>query len=123
MTLARLRPYGDFERTKVQNIILQALSARLLSPALLPELPEIASALRSSVYTDLNTIQIAQLTCLASMLDSQKIEYVSFPEDLFRGTRVQDPVLGNTFILDVDFDVLRNYVADFKNGTWPDASQ
>ena len=123
LILARLRPYGDFERTKIQNIILQALSARLLSPAILPELPELASALRSSVFTDLDTVQIAQLTCLASMLDSQKIQYVNFPENIFRGTRVQDPILGNTFILDVDFNVLRSYVADFIKGTWPDPSQ
>lgn len=122
LILARLRPQGDFERTKAQTLILQALSAKLLSPAILPRLPELASAFQDSVYTDLNPVQIAQLTCLASMLDSQKIEYVNFPEELFSGTRVQDPVLGNTFVWDVDFDVLRDYVASFVNGTWLDPS-
>jgi len=120
LTLARLRPYGDFERTKVQNIIIKALSARLLSPAILIELPELVSALRSSVFTDLDTSQIAQLTCLATMIDSEEIEYVYFPENIFNGTRVQDPVLGNTYILDVDFNVLRKYVEYFIEGTWSD---
>jgi len=120
LTLARLRPYGDFERTKVQNIIIKALSARLLSPAILTELPELVSALRSSVFTDLDTGQIAQLTCLATMIDLEEIEYVYFPENIFNGTRVQDPVLGNTYILDVDFNVLRKYVEYFIEGIWSD---
>jgi polyisoprenyl-teichoic acid--peptidoglycan teichoic acid transferase len=117
--LARLRPGGDIERTHVQNLILQALSAKLLSPSVLPDLPELISAFQESVYTDLDPLQIAQLTCLASKLDQQKILYVNFPEELFQGTRVQDPVLGYTFVWDVDYDVLRSYVTSFVNGTWP----
>jgi LCP family protein required for cell wall assembly len=117
--LARLRPQGDIERANVQTMILQALSAKLLSPNFFSQLPELVSALQGSVYTDLGAEQIAQLTCLAVRLDPQKIVYVNFPEDLFLGTRVQDPVLGYTFIFDADFDVLRRYVTAFMNGTWP----
>jgi LCP family protein required for cell wall assembly len=120
--LARLRPQGDFERTNIQTMILQALSAKLLNPSVLPRLPELTSAFQSSVYTDLGAEQIAQLTCLAIRLDLQKIEYVNFPAELFRGTRVQDPVLGNTFIFAADFDVLRNYVAAFMEDNWPGES-
>jgi LCP family protein required for cell wall assembly len=120
--LARLRPQGDFERTNIQTMILRALSAKLLSPSVLPRLPELISAFQGSVYTDLEAAQIAQLTCLAIRLDPQKIVYVNFPEDLFQGTRVQDPVLGNTFIFDADFDVLRSYVATFMDGAWPGES-
>ena len=118
--LARLRPNGDIERTNVQTIILQALVARLLSPAILPELPDLINNFQNSVYTDLDPVKITQLTCLATKLDPQKIEYHSFPEELFQGTRVQDPVLGYTFVWDVDFDVLRSYVASFIDGTWYD---
>jgi LCP family protein required for cell wall assembly len=120
--LARLRPQGDFERTNSQTLILRALSARLLSPEVLPKLPELISAFQDSIYTDLEPAQIAQLTCLAVRLDPQKITYVNFPPDLFEGTRVQDPVLGNTFIFDADFDVLRSYVASFMDGNWPGES-
>ncbi len=120
--LARLRPNGDIERTNVQTIILQALGARLLSPAILPELPELVNAFQNSVYTDLDPVQITQLTCLAAKLDPQKVAYVNFPEELFQGTRVQDPVLGYTFVWDVDFTVLRSYMASFINGAWPDTS-
>jgi LCP family protein required for cell wall assembly len=118
--LARLRPNGDIERTNIQTIILQALAARLLSPTILPRLPELANTFQNSVFTDLDPAKIAQLICLASMLDSEKIQYVNFPEELFQGTRIQDPVLGNTFVWDVDFDVLRGYVASFVDGNWID---
>ena len=121
LLLARLRPEGDFQRTGSQTIILKALSAKLLSPAILPRIPELVSAFQDSVFTDLSTVQVAQLTCLATLIDPQKIRYLYFPEDLFQGTRVQDPVLGNTFVWDVDFNVLRHYVAYFKEGTWPAA--
>jgi LCP family protein required for cell wall assembly len=120
--LARLRPQGDFERTNTQTLILRALSAKFLSPEVLPKLPELISAFQDSIYTDLEPAQIAQLTCLAVRLDPQKITYVNFPPDLFEGTRVQDPVLGNTFIFDADFDVLRSYVASFMDGNWPGES-
>jgi LCP family protein required for cell wall assembly len=116
--LARLRPQGDFERTDMQTIILRALSVKLLSPSVLPRLPELVGAFQGSVYTDLGADQIAQLTCLAIRLDPEKIVYVNFPPDLFRGARVQDPVLGNTFVFEADFDILRAYVAEFMNGTW-----
>ena len=119
--LARLRPNGDIERTNMQNRILQVISLKLLSPAVLSNLPELINASRDSIFTDLEPVQIAQLTCLASRLDQGDIVYVTFPEELFQGTRVQDPVLGNTFVWDVDFDVLQSYLEAFKNGTWPDA--
>lgn len=117
--LARLRPLGDLERTRIQTILLGALSAKLLSPETLPRLPELVNALQGSVYTDLSADQIAQLTCLAIRLDPEKITYVNFPDTLFQGTRVQDPVLGNTFVFDADFDELRSYVALFMKGYWP----
>jgi polyisoprenyl-teichoic acid--peptidoglycan teichoic acid transferase len=117
--LARIRPQGDIERTNMQTLILQALSAKLLGPGVFSQIPDLVSAFQGSIFTDLGAEQIAQLTCLAFRLDPQKIVYVSFPQELFQGTRVQDPVLGNTFIFDADFAILRSYVAAFMNGNWP----
>ena len=54
----------------------------------------------------------------AARLQAEQIEFVSFPEDLFKADRVQDPVLGNTSILAADFDVLKTYVQQFNDGTW-----
>lgn len=121
MLLARMRPNGDLERSRTQNLILQALAVKLLTPAVLPTLPGLAEALYGSVQTDLSASDIAALLCLAAKLGPQDIQPRVFPEELFTGTRIQDPVLGYTFIWDADFDQLREYVRQFNEGTWPGA--
>lgn len=118
MLLARLRPQGDFQRAERQNLIMRALAKKLFSLSIIRELPELMEAFRDSVQTDLGPQEVGQLICLSTMLDTQKIEFVSFPEDLFKSERVRDPVLGNTSILAADFDVLKTYVQNFNNGAW-----
>ena len=119
MLLARLRPNGDLERNYVQDLILQALAAKILSPAILPNLPGLVESLYGAVQSDLDATEIAQLLCLGSKLDSSRIRSVEFPAEIFTGTRVQDPVLGYTFVWDVDFQLLRQYVSYFNQGSWP----
>ena len=119
MLLARMRPNGDLQRGQVQNLILQALASKLLTPSTLPKLPGLIEALYGGVQTDLDASEIAQLLCLATQLNTSAIQPVDFPQDLFTGTRIQDPVLGYTFVWDVDFGVLRQYVQDFNEGAWP----
>jgi anionic cell wall polymer biosynthesis LytR-Cps2A-Psr (LCP) family protein len=121
LLLARMRPEGDLQRSNTQNLILQALAAKLLSPAVIPALPELISSFQTSVQTDLGATEIAQLLCLAALLPADSITAVNFPENLFTGTRVNDPVLGRTFVWDVDFNILRAYVEYFNQGTWPAA--
>jgi hypothetical protein len=53
------------------------------------------------------------------MLDGSKVSANDFPESLFIDARIHDPVLGYTFVWDVDFNILREYVADFNAGQWP----
>ncbi len=119
MLLARLRPNGDLERSATQNLILQALAAKILSPSSLPAMPRVVEAFYGSVQTDLGAGDIAKLLCLGSMLSPDKVTPVDFPQQLFTGSRVQDPVLGYTFVWDVDFNILREYVQYFNKGTWP----
>jgi len=118
MLLARMRPNGDLKRSEIQNLILQSLAAKLISPSVIPQLPALADAFDGSVQTNFNAVEIGQLVCLASMIESQDIQFVSFPTELFKSARVQDPVLGNTSILDADFDVLKEYVQQFEEGKW-----
>jgi LCP family protein required for cell wall assembly len=119
MLLARMRPDGDFERMEIQNLILQAVAEELLSPSSISKLPELIRSFKKSVQTDLGPVEIAQLLCLRAKLDPQNIAYGNFPENLFKLGRVNDPVLGNTSILRVDFNVLRAYVDRFNQGDWP----
>jgi hypothetical protein len=69
---------------------------------------------------------MSQLACLATKLPRQNIALYSFPEELFAGTRVHDPVFGylknGVFIWKADFNVLRSYVTQFQAGTWPASS-
>lgn len=119
MLLARLRPSGDFSRAEVQNLIMQALAEKVLGPSVILKIRELIDDFSNSVQTDLGPVEITQLLCLRTKLYSQSFEFASFPESLFENGRVKDPVLGNTSILEVDFDVLKTYVQKFNEGTWP----
>ncbi len=117
MLLARLRPQGDFRRADVQNLLLQAFAEKLLGRSIL-EFPELIEKFGDAVQTDLGPVEIGQLLCLRARLSKQGIEYLSFPEDLFKSDRVHDPVLGNTSIQAADFEVLKIYVRRFNEGRW-----
>lgn len=123
MLLARMRTQGDFQRSEIQNLIMESIVEKLLRTSVLSQLPKLAETFRGSVQTDLGPAQIGQLACLATMLDAEKFDYASFPDSLFESARVQDPVLGNTSILNADFDILKTYVKKFKDGTWPEVKE
>ncbi len=119
LLLARVRPNGDLARSDVENLILQALAVKILAPSSLPQMPHLIETLYTSVQTDLSADDISKLLCLGYLLDPQKIRFVDFPPQLFTGSRVQDPVLGYTFVWDVDFNILRAYIQHFNKGEWP----
>lgn len=123
MLLARLRPRGDLQRAEVQNLIMQSLADELLSLSVIRELPKLIEAFGDSVQTDLGPAEIGQLMCLSTMLDADRIDFLSFPEALLRSERVRDPVLGNTSVLTADFELLKIYVQRFSDGNWPPSSQ
>lgn len=119
MLLARMRPQGDLQRIEIQNLILQAVADKLLSPSAILKLPELIRTFGKSVQTDLGPAEITQLLCLRTRLDPQNILFGDFPERLFKNGRVHDPVLGNTAIVEADFEVLKAYVDRFNQGKWP----
>ena len=118
MLLARLRPGGDLQRLELQNLILRALAEKLLSRTAVLKFPRLIGAFRDSVQTDLRPQEISRLLCLRRKVDPEQLDLVSFPETLFKSERVRDPVLGNTSILDADFEVLADYVKRFSEGLW-----
>ena len=117
MLLARMRPNGDFQRSLVQNMILQALAEKMLKRSTIRKLPELIDTVKDSVQTDIGVVEAGQLLCLATRLDTDNIEFVSFPETIFKTGRVDDPVLGNTSIVEANFNVLRIYTQKFNHGT------
>ena len=118
MLLARLRPQGDLPRTEAQNLILEALANKLVSPTAVFKFPALVRSFQDAVQTDLGPTEIGQLLCLRRGMATQNIDFLSFPENLFESERVRDRVLGNTSILAADFDVLKEYVQRFKDGLW-----
>ena len=120
MLLARMRPNGDLQRSEVQNLILKALVAKIVDEPIIPKIPELIRTFMGSVQTNITPAEIGKLACLATIIDVQNLEFMSFPDDLFESGRVQDPILGRTSILEADFEVLKEYVQKFKEGTWTD---
>jgi LCP family protein required for cell wall assembly len=121
LAVARNRAEGVFSRGEEQNLVMCALQKKLLSPSVVAHIPELISAFRGSVQTDLSPEVMGQLACLATQLPRENIAFYSFPENLFTGTRVYDPVFEkNVFIWDADFQVLRGYVSQFQSGSWPE---
>ncbi len=118
MLLARVRPNGDLARNHTQDLILKTLAVKLLNPSTLLQIPSLIEAFKGSIQTDLVQTEIAQLICLSAIIDPQNIKSVNFPEELFSLKRVNDPILGNTSVLDVDFNILKTYVQEFNNGNW-----
>ena len=106
-----------FTRSEVQNLILQSLAEKMLKRSTLRKLPELIDTLKDSVQTNIGVVEAGQLLCLATKLDTEDIEYISFPEAIFTNGRVDDPVLGNTSIVEANFDVLRIYTQKFNHGT------
>jgi LCP family protein required for cell wall assembly len=119
--VARIRQYSTFSRAENQNIVMCALRKKLLSPAVVPAIPKLVKDFRNYVQTDLSPEQINQLACLATQMNGTDVVFASFPMELFKNTKTFDPQLKTTTsTIDADFDVLRDYVARFQAGTWPD---
>ncbi len=118
LQLARLRPEGTFKRTTAQNEVLCALYDRLLSPKVIDNIPEILASFEDRVQTDLSPAQISQLACLGTKLEGSDIIFYNWSEDIFNGTRIDDPILGHTFILETNFALIRDYVDAFSRGYW-----
>ena len=119
--VARIRQYHTFGRAENQNIIMCALRKKLLSPAVVPAIPQLIQDFQRYVQTDLSPEQINQLACLATQMKGTSIVFASFPMELFKSAKTFDPQLKTTTsTLDADFDVLRNYIDQFQAGSWPD---
>ena len=125
LALARDRVDGVFSRGDNQNIVLCALQKKLTSPQVITQIPRLVQSFKGSVQTDLSPAIMSQLACLAAQMPRQNITLYNFPENLFTGARQFDPVFPDqkkgVFVWDVDFNIMRTYVADFQAGSWPDA--
>ena len=119
LTLARIRIEGTFARADNQNRVLCALRDKLTGPDVVTKIPELIQSFQGAIQTDLSPAQLGQLACIGTQIQPGNIVFASFPEH-FKQSREYDPVFKKrVFIWDVDFDILRKYITDFNQGTWP----
>jgi hypothetical protein len=61
------------------------------------------------------------LACLIPKLKRENLLFTSLPEEILTQGRVFSPQQkDNTFVMQADYDVIRDYVLQFMAGTWPD---
>ena len=103
--------------------MLCALREKLTKPKVVTQIPGLIESFKDNVITDFTPEQLAQLACLGTKLPPQNIVFASFPFELFTQTREFDPVFDKRiYILDADFNIMRDYVMRFQNGSWPKPS-
>jgi LCP family protein required for cell wall assembly len=121
LKVARNREEGMFERVKNQNLVLCAMREKVLSPSTVTQIPELIQSFQDNIQTDFTPEQLSQLACLGTKLPVENIGFASFPEELFTEIRIyEDPAFPKgLLIFDADFNILRDYVAKFQAGTWP----
>jgi LCP family protein required for cell wall assembly len=120
LQLARSRVPTIFQRARFQDMVLRSIENKLLSPGMIPQWLQIIAQFTSSVQTDLSPSDISQLVCLGKSLTKENTTTVAFPDEMFGSGNIYDPYRQvYTYILDVDFNQIRSYLADFMNGIWP----
>jgi LCP family protein required for cell wall assembly len=120
LTLARIRIEGVFARAENQNRVLCALRDKLTSPKIITQIPDLIRSFEGAIQTDLSPEQLGQLACIGTQIRSSNVVFATFPSEYFQQARQYDPVFKKSvFVWDVDFQVLRDYLSKFNDGTWP----
>jgi len=121
LRFARIRKkYNDFTRQDHQNMVICALRTKLKDPMVFAKIPKIIAAFQDSIQTDLSPQQIGQLACLVPQLKRENIIFTGLPDNIMTPGRVYNPRQENTtFVMKADYNVIRDYVAQFIAGTWP----
>jgi len=119
LRFSRIRKrYNGFVRISNQNMVLCALKDKIVSPAVLPRIPQMINAFQDSVLTDLSPEQLTQMACLVPKLDSENLVFTSISEDLLTPARVYSPQQKTTtFIYEADIDIIRDIINQFLAGT------
>jgi LCP family protein required for cell wall assembly len=122
LRFSRIRKVDSvFDRMDRQSMVICALQEKLLTPAVVPRIPQLIASFQGSIVTDLSLAQLSQLACLVPKLSNENIVFASLPEEILEPGRADDPRSGDTtFIWETDFAVIRDYVSRFQAGTWPD---
>ncbi len=73
---------SDWNRISRQNLVLDAIRARLLDPSIIIKIPELFKELRDSFITDLTPAQIVNLTCMLNQVFAGEIVKGGITQDM-----------------------------------------
>jgi LCP family protein required for cell wall assembly len=109
-----------FARMDRQTMVICALKDKLLQPSVVGDIPELIASFQGSIVTDLSLAQMSQMACLLHKLSDQNIVFGGIPQEELTQSRQWDERLGNyTFVWEIDYDLVRDYISRFEAGTWP----
>ena len=109
-----------FARMDRQTMVICALKDKLLQPSVIGDIPELIASFQGSVVTDLSPAQMSQMACLLPKLSDENIIFGGIPQEELTQSRQWDERLGNyTFVWEIDYDLVRDYIRQFEEGTWP----
>jgi LCP family protein required for cell wall assembly len=125
MLFARIRyKYTDFKRQDNQSLVLQAIRAKLLSPAVLPRLPALIDTFKDDVITDLSVDQLLQAACLVQSIGADQIVLSQLPKEIYSaGWEFSYTLNGMTNVVQADPAEVSKYLKMFAEGTWPENSE
>jgi LCP family protein required for cell wall assembly len=121
MRLVRIRQkYNDFIRIDNQTRVICSLKEKIVTPAILPKIPQMIASLRDSVLTDLAPQQLAQLACLVPQLEPENLLFSGLPQEILSSGQIYSPQLKDeTYILDADSQVVQDYTGQFMARSGP----
>ncbi len=115
LAYARLRKVDNiFGRQVRQSDILLAMRDRVLDPDFIGNVPDVIDYYYNFIMTDLSLEQIYQLFCVGQLIPEESISFVGWPDDTFEPAYTTEGAL----YLSADFDMLREDIARFVEGTW-----
>ncbi len=74
-------PDDDYQRIQRQQLVLLAIRDKLLSPAVIPQLPALISSLNGLARTDLSAGELASLACIGPQIDRNAIRTYAITAD------------------------------------------
>jgi anionic cell wall polymer biosynthesis LytR-Cps2A-Psr (LCP) family protein len=122
LRFARLRAGSDdlsrIERqSALLSALLAALRARLLTPAVLPRLPDMVDAFWGAVATDIALGDLPALFCLASSMAPEDLRFIELPREMLTSGREYSAQLGGrTSVLYADPEALEALISNFLAG-------
>lgn len=103
---------GDFGRSTRQSAVITALQQKLLSPAILPKVPELIARITKSIETNLSISQVIELANLYKNMREAPIESISVTtKNVLKESRSSD---GQYILVPInnDFEEISKFIKD-----------